>query len=353
MLTKFKMFAVIAVAAMAFMGCAKEESSLSIDDLPGRAKVKGTVYYSNEQKYIKETEDTDPMLKDLYVPKAEVKVLAKIDNASLDAGANGYTIFETTTDAEGRYEFEIPVPENGVEIELEALPFEGTKNSFDSLYRKEPKFSEKAGVFENGGETVRLLSNDIKNQDIKYGFTPKPKTELEDVAADNFTKTILRVNVYEGVYSNSYYSYPSFLTSNSQITVSVTDGNNIDKSLKTENGIAVFEILHTTKSDVELTVTVTSNSYRSSLEVPDFGEEVQGKYQQFYCTDSKWSEKDITKVWEDGFKGQQTMTVSYDDYSRTLNVCLIFKPDRTNTDFNDGYYNTRYYQEWVEAYFMY
>lgn len=350
MLSKMKMFAAAAVIAMAFVGCAKEETSMSINDLPGRAKVKGTVYYSNAQKYIAETEDADAMLKDLFVPKAEVKVLAKIANAAIsgDAKASGYTVFETVTDEQGGYELEIPVPADGIEVELEALPFEGTKSTFDSLYRKQAQFSDKAGVFENAWEEVTLNPNDIKNQDIKYAFSKKADTKLEEDADDNFKKTTLRVNVYEGYYG-SYY--PSFTTSSSPIEVSISDGNNIDKFLKTENGVAQFEITHTTKGDKEITVRVISNSYNTSLQVPYYEEgEIQGKYQQFYSTDEKWENKAIATVWENGFKEEQTFTVSYNQSSKSVTVYMIFKPDRTNTDFNAAY-SDRYYEEWVGAYF--
>ena len=63
------MFAAAAVIAMAFVGCAKEETSMSINDLPGRAKVKGTVYYCEKQEHIEGTE----MYKEVKVP-AEYKL---------------------------------------------------------------------------------------------------------------------------------------------------------------------------------------------------------------------------------------------------------------------------------------
>lgn len=170
MLTKFKMFAVVAVAAMALTGCAKEESSLSIDDLPGRAKVKGVVCYSDLERY----DAREGKLEQIYVTKVEVKVLAKIRNSSISNGqGHGYTIFETVTDAEGRYEFEIPVPEDGgVTVELEALPFEGTREVFDEYdYYGDPIYNRMEGVYGFATGTVRLEPNDIKDKLLRYSFT--------------------------------------------------------------------------------------------------------------------------------------------------------------------------------------
>lgn len=346
MLTKFKMFAVVAVAAMALTGCAKEESSLSIDDLPGRAKVKGIVYYSNEQKYVKETENTDPVVKDLYVPKAEVKVLAKIDNASLDARANGYTIFETTTDAEGRYEFEIPVPENGIAIELEALPFEGMKNTYDGRFNNTPQFSEKEGVFKNGKARVTLSPNGIENKDIKYRFIQKSNTELEENSS--ISKTTLRVNVYEGVYS---YSSPYFSMSNSSVDVTIKDENNNTETKRTSNGSVYFEIENPSQNAMNVTITVTSNTGLTSLQVPDyfndFGKNVQGQYQQFHCEASDWS-SDIATDWKNGFTTPQTVTVS--NFGQTEKVYLLFKPYQTEYDFCNGIYDMNYYRAWIREY---
>ncbi|MDE7073508.1 MAG: hypothetical protein K2O69_00410 [Odoribacter sp.] len=289
------------------------------------------------------------MLKDLFVPKGDVKVVAKIANASIAGNeTNGYTVLETNTDASGRYEFEIPVLENGLQIELEALPFEGSKSTFDSLYRKEPKFSDKMGVFEYGEESVTLYPYDIKHQDIKYEFTQKENTKLEEDAKNDFKKTSLYINVKEGEYNGNT---PFFTSSYSPLEVKITDGNNIDKSLRTEDGMAVFEILHTTKNDIELTVTVTSSSYQSFLEVPYYEEGIiQGAYKQFCCTDEDWNSRNIATVWNDGFRESQKITISFNNFYKSVNVFMIFKPDQINTDFN-SVYGVKYYEEWLRAYF--
>ncbi len=144
---------------------------MSINDLPGRAKVKGVVCYSDREEY----DDYEGKLEQIYARKAEVKVLAKIRNSSISNGqGHGYTIFETVTDIAGRYEFEIPVPEDGgVTVELEALSFEGERKVFDYDYdaNYDPIYNRIEGVYGFATGTVRLEPNDIKDKLLRYSFT--------------------------------------------------------------------------------------------------------------------------------------------------------------------------------------
>ncbi len=107
-----------------------------------------------------------------------VKVLVKISNQSLDPkhAANGYTIYETTTDFNGDYKIEVPAVENdgqGTTVIIAPESFLG-KYSITTYNKRETQ----NGIFEtNISEgTVRVLPNDLKVVDLTYRFT-KRKTE--------------------------------------------------------------------------------------------------------------------------------------------------------------------------------
>ncbi|WP_308756792.1 hypothetical protein [uncultured Bacteroides sp.] len=129
-LSGLKTLLAIAIVTVALSSCSEDQTSLSINDIQGKATIIGSFVYNDGQTYSSST--TTPVSPDK--PAMNVKMYVKIENSSLSPNNNaqGYTTFETSTDANGEYEIEIPAVENGVEVSIQAESFIGKKYSTTS-----------------------------------------------------------------------------------------------------------------------------------------------------------------------------------------------------------------------------
>lgn len=101
----------MAIAACVFSSCKEDQTSLSADSLPGRAKIMGRLVYDDGRAADRIAVNT--------------VVYVKVDNNSIDNNASGVTVRTTTTDAEGYFEYELPTNETGVDVTVEGAQFEG------------------------------------------------------------------------------------------------------------------------------------------------------------------------------------------------------------------------------------
>ena len=119
-LRKFAVFAAFAAVTTVFVGCSdQDQSSLSIEDFQGRAKISGTLSYNEGQAY------NNGNYTELNKVAANTPVYIRISNTYLspNGNASGYTTLETVTDANGKYEIEVPLPDQGARIYLHAPTF--------------------------------------------------------------------------------------------------------------------------------------------------------------------------------------------------------------------------------------
>lgn len=169
-LNNLKSLAVIAIATMAFTSCSKEQTSLSIDDIQGKARIKGTLTYSEGTEY--KNGESNKIIK----AATNTTIWVKISNASLSPNGQipGYTTFETVTDAKGEYEIEVPVSESiyGTEIRMQPQPFIGKykKISNDNWNYNRPTYETIEGVFETDEISFNARPNQIIFKDIEYRF---------------------------------------------------------------------------------------------------------------------------------------------------------------------------------------
>ncbi len=156
-LNNLKSLAVIAIATMAFTSCSKDQTSFSIDDIQGKAKIKGTVSYS---------EGYDRTGNKIIKMATNTTILVKIDNNDLSPIGNAYgtTTFETVTNGKGEYEIEIPVLEGGAFVTIQPQDFIGKQKNFSS--------NETEGIF-TAETTCHVVPNDIQFKDIEYQFNPR------------------------------------------------------------------------------------------------------------------------------------------------------------------------------------
>ncbi len=165
-------------AALMLLGCAKEQSSLTISDIEGEATITGCLTYTTGQSYENGTSVEN------FAPASKVRVQVKVQNSDLDPSGNadGYTVYETTTDNEGNYSVSIPALDQGVTAVVKAQSFTGKRtfvNGFDAT--NNVLISEKDVVYETGNTTLNSVEpGDIKVCDIMYGYKERGSAEIFD-----------------------------------------------------------------------------------------------------------------------------------------------------------------------------
>lgn len=163
-LRKFTVFTAVIAAMMALPGCSEEQSSLSLEDFPGKAKLSGTLSYNEGQAY------SNGKYTELNKVAANMPVYIRINNADLMPNGKGTTTLETVTDANGKYEIEVPLPDNGARITLYAPSFTGTRTLLKTWENGSPVFEKQEVVFKMADKSLIIEPNDIVFENLKYGF---------------------------------------------------------------------------------------------------------------------------------------------------------------------------------------
>ena len=171
MKTIFKSAMLLASALVVFSSCLKEQTALSIEDIPGSAKVMGILTFNKGQAY------EGGKFIELKEAAAGVEVIVKVDNASLSPNGNatGTTDYATTTKEDGSFEVIVPAVDGGVSYEIFAPSFQDTYKSLSERSWKdgEPVFDESEGVYElskTGSMTLKPGSVAVEN--AVYTFKP-------------------------------------------------------------------------------------------------------------------------------------------------------------------------------------
>ena len=171
MKTIFKSAMLLASALVVFSSCLKEQTALSIEDIPGSAKVMGILTFNKGQAY------EGGKFIELKEVAAGVEVIVKVDNASLSPNGNatGTTDYATTTKEDGSFEVIVPAVDGGVSYEIFAPSFQDTYKSLSERSWKdgEPVFDESEGVYElskTGSMTLKPGSVAVEN--AVYTFKP-------------------------------------------------------------------------------------------------------------------------------------------------------------------------------------
>lgn len=161
----------LAVALLS--GCSKEQSEVTIDDIQGRATIVGSLCYSQGQDF------KNGQFQELLQPAVGVKVVIQVSNASLDPNgtAKGYTLYEATTNNEGKYGIEIPVVED-TRITVKPASFMGTRTLVSGWENNAPVMETEEVVFSIGNIASQTVSpGDIVVKDDMYSYTPRTFAE--------------------------------------------------------------------------------------------------------------------------------------------------------------------------------
>ena len=239
-----KISAVLLALAMAFSSCTKVQSSMSIDDIPYKATVKGCLVYDMGQgysngKYIQQIN-----------PAAGVKVIVRVENSQLDpkGQAQGYTVYADTTDANGIYEIEVPSTSNGVEVKVKPETFTGKYYEVESIQNGAPVMKETEVYYEVNEKTISIIPGDLAVCDGVY-------TCNERSAFEKFDYNVrLQVMVGKNSYSKKYDKDKSKYV----IEKKYVAANNVDLTIDGYYSSGVKTFMATTNNSGYATFTIPS-----------------------------------------------------------------------------------------------
>ncbi len=192
-----KAFAACTIVAMVFAGCSEDQTSLDVNSVPGRAKIIGSLTYSEGLVEI------DGQFKELIKPAANKEVVFTVPNSAYTGNQNnqGNSVFKTTTDANGKYEIEIPasiVEETPISIK----PADFTGN-FYRVIRKNNEFVTDTvlavyHVNQTPSVTETLYPNQICFSDLTY-----TNVDMQDIE-EGYTEYVT-LNGRIGMGKERYY----------------------------------------------------------------------------------------------------------------------------------------------------
>lgn len=169
MVRRFFYFTVVAMMATLFASCSEDQTSLSIEDIPGKAKIMGFVTYNSGAA----NSNDGTTQRNVMLPATGKTIYVEISNASFKGSAGGVTTYKTTTDAKGKFEIEIPAV-SYTDVTIKAAGFEGTqkKTVTDGLPATNTLASVE-GFFGMISRNVTVSVNETILENMSYNnFTP-------------------------------------------------------------------------------------------------------------------------------------------------------------------------------------
>lgn len=137
-----------------FASCSQEQSQVNEEVMCGSFTVKGTVKYLTGFEVVKSAlEQKDA------IAKSGAQVLLSVDYSEYDANAQGVKQFFATTDANGKYSFEIPVGLKPLAATLEVIAFEGEYSDWDTEDGEYVIITKKAIYNANNGPIAIGIEN--------------------------------------------------------------------------------------------------------------------------------------------------------------------------------------------------
>lgn len=165
--------ALMAILALCFTSCQKEQSSFEVADIQTTANVRGTILQNFGQEY------KDGKHIQNLTPAAGRKVYVEIQNSELAPDdQDGVTVFETVTDGNGAYSIDVPVLYGGTTVTVKAEQFVGTYKNVVDVADNKPIFEDIEGVYAIQEKTITLNPNDIKFNDALYAIDEREENDI-------------------------------------------------------------------------------------------------------------------------------------------------------------------------------
>lgn len=144
--------------------CNKEQSSFSIEDVPGKAQITGSLYINYGKSYVNGT------LVDRMAPAANMEVIARLSNNDFISGASGYTDYKTMTNINGEYSIKIPVLDKGVSVTVTVADILGVRSEFVNQSGSQAQLQDVRGVFSFSKNISGVKPGNIKIVNGEFNF---------------------------------------------------------------------------------------------------------------------------------------------------------------------------------------
>lgn len=257
-ITNIKFATLLALAVVLLVGCTKEQSSLSMDDLKKSAKIMGQYTYDEGMDYV------GGKYERLIKPAAgvTVEVTIPVGDVTGNDKDKGVVTYTTKTDKDGRYEMVIPMTDNGVEVTIKPVDFVGVYQSVVEINGGTPEYLHQEVVYSAESAKVALKPNQIKVNDGMYSHTivstedGYPYVSKYIVNVGKATYSLQSNSVGDEVINKEYRPFRG-----ADVEISVTYADNILKYIATtdSDGVAVFNIpTHDMNWSPNITVNVKS-----------------------------------------------------------------------------------------------
>lgn len=149
--------------------CTKaEQSSVSLDDVQGKAKLSGVFTYVAGQD-ISETGEMGPVV----LPAANVGVSVEIKYSSLgpDAAAEGFVVIDTTTNENGEWAVDIPAVKSGADVTVKAASFAGEYKVFTHKVADQSVYDVDNAVYTLEFTEYGITPGETKYYNRQYNYT--------------------------------------------------------------------------------------------------------------------------------------------------------------------------------------
>ncbi|MDE6183790.1 MAG: hypothetical protein K2F53_05150 [Rikenellaceae bacterium] len=159
----------VALSTLFFVaGCKKEQTSLSIDDIPTKARIVGNITCMTQ--LVDSTHNG--LSTSIYAGVSNKKVTLTIDNSQLapNGKGNGVSAFTCTTDINGNFDIEVPVIDANTSVTVIPEPFIGSyvhktvMKDVNDTYEE----TENVEVLFSASRTFRVSPYGITVADFEY-----------------------------------------------------------------------------------------------------------------------------------------------------------------------------------------
>ena len=253
----FKAIAAFSIIAMLFASCSEDQTSLNINSLPGKAKIIGSLTYSEGT-----TLTEGGQFVELIKPAANKEIIFTIPNEAYtgNAESKGNSVFKTKTDANGKYEIEIPASiVKATPISIQPVDFTG------NFYRVIQENNEL--VVDTVLVVYRFDSNAPKNENTQIGRDDM-ETGMPHITTTLYPNQICFADLrYEEMdYQDLEKGYNQYVNLNGKIGMGLkeyhkpivaTDEAGVERLIKNAEVINYFD----KSPNTDLIISITYNGY--------------------------------------------------------------------------------------------
>lgn len=286
------------IIAAVMTSCQKEQSELTLESLPDKAVITGTVKYEVGD-YQAETDGA--IISNYQLPVSGQTVMVTIPTANYDDDeTDGNQYFEAVTDDNGNYRIEIPISTNTLTASIKVVPFYAVKTLMrnnaiveipNALYN-----TTKAGENTTSTSNITLNQRDIKVVNLVATSASELPVAFDQEVEVNGTASVEAWVRNSDVSETTSEYYNRGLIALERKNVSIKAEISTQGSQTPETVITVNT---TTKSDGEYTVTMDlpSDCWEKTVKfTASVDASIEKEFKHYYFVSNEWRSQTIDQV---------------------------------------------------------